>query len=62
MEHWLQLMCCALAVVLVLYFGDIRERSRKVKRGDKKLLKLIFKLKTIVEYLQVYICSEVRLD
>jgi len=62
MEHWLQLMCCALAVVLVLYFGDIRERSRKVKRGDKKLLKLIFKLKTIVEYLQVYICTEVRLD
>jgi len=34
-------MCCALAVVLVPYFRDVRGRS---KRENKELLKLIFKL------------------
>jgi len=53
MEHWLQLMCCTLAVVLIPYFGEVRGRSRK--REDKELLKLIFKLKCTVEYLRVYI-------
>jgi len=33
MEHWLQHMCCALAVVLVPYFGDVGGRSRKRRRG-----------------------------
>jgi len=42
MEHWLQLICCALAVVLVLYFREVGGRSRK--REDEELLKLIFKL------------------
>jgi len=50
MEHWLQLMCCALAVVLVLYFGDVRGRLRKHKRDDEELLKSILKLKTTAEY------------
>jgi len=29
MECWLQLMCSTLAVVLVLYFGDVRGRLRR---------------------------------
>ena len=37
-------MCCALAVVLVPYFGEVGGRSRKDKREDKELLKSIFKL------------------
>ena len=28
MEHWLQLMCCALAVVLIPYFGNVGGRSK----------------------------------
>ena len=44
MEHWLQLMCCALAVVLVPYFGEVGGRLRKDKREDEELLKSIFKL------------------
>jgi len=44
MEHWLQCMCCALAVVLVLYFGEVGGRLREDKREDKELLKSIFKL------------------
>jgi len=55
MEHWLQLMCCVLAVILVPYFGDVGERLKEDKRDDKELLKSIFKLKSTVEYLQVYI-------
>ena len=37
-------MCCALAVILVPYFRDVGERSRKDKREDDELLKSIFKL------------------
>ena len=48
-------MYCALAVILVSYFGDIRGRLRKDKRDDKELLKSIFKLETTAEYLRVYI-------
>jgi len=44
-------MYCALAVILVSYFGDIRGRLRKDKRDDKELLKSIFKLETTAEYL-----------
>jgi len=32
MEHWLQLMCCALAIVLVPYFGRLRKRQKR-RRG-----------------------------
>jgi len=35
MERWLQRMCCALAVVLVPYFGDVGGRLRK--REDEEL-------------------------
>jgi len=51
MEHWLQLMCCTLAVVLVPYFGKVGGKSRKDKREDEELLKSIFKLKSIAEYI-----------
>jgi len=55
MDHWLQLMCYALAVVLVPYFKDVGGRLRKDKRDNEELLKSIFKLKSTAEYLQVYI-------
>ena len=42
MEHWLQCMCCTLAIILVPYFGDVGGRLRK--REDEELLKSIFKL------------------
>jgi len=32
MEHWLQLMCCTLAVILVLYFGDVREDQERTRK------------------------------
>jgi len=32
MEHWLQLMCCALAVILVSYFENVGGRLRKEER------------------------------
>jgi len=46
-------MCCALAVVLVPYFGDVGGKLRK--REDEELFKSIFKLKYTAEYLRVYI-------
>jgi len=47
-------MCCTLAVILVPYFRDVGGRLKRT-RDDKELLKSIFKLKTTVEYLRVYI-------
>ena len=62
MEHWLQLMCCALAVALVPYFGDVRGRLKEVKRGNEELLKSILKLKSTAEYICTSLYMEVKAD